>query len=263
MDALATFHPLIRRWFQARFPKGPTEPQEAGWPPIARGEHTLIAAPTGSGKTLAAFLVCIDRLIRRAEAEGGLPDAIQVVYVSPLKALASDIQVNLEAPLGELRDLAAAQGLALPEIRSSVRSGDTPPSVRARMVRKPPHLLITTPESLYLMLTAARSREILRGVTTVIVDEIHAVARDKRGAHLALSVERLCALCAEPPVRIGLSATQRPIETVARLLVGAGAPGGDPPACTAIDRGHRRAPRHRHRGAAQRARGCGHPRAIR
>ena len=240
MDALATFHPLIRSWFQGRFPKGPTEPQEAGWPAIARGEHTLIASPTGSGKTLAAFLVCIDRLIRRAEGPGGLPDAIQVVYISPLKALASDIQVNLEAPLGELRALAAARGRALPEIRAWVRTGDTPAAQRARMVKTPPHLLITTPESLYLMLTAARARETLRDVKTVIIDEIHAVARDKRGAHLALSVERLCALCAHPPARIGLSATQRPIETVARLLVGAGPPGGEPPACTTIDRGHRR-----------------------
>ena len=240
MAALDSFHPLVRSWFERRFPEGPTEPQEEGWPAIARGEHTLIAAPTGSGKTLSAFLVCIDQLIRRAEAGGSLPDATQVVYVSPLKALASDIQVNLETPLRELRELAAAAGTPLPEVRAWVRTGDTPASARARMLKHPPHLLITTPESLYLMLTAERSRETLREVGTVIVDEIHAVARDKRGSHLAVSVERLAALCERPPVRIGLSATQRPIETVSRLLVGAGSGDGPAPACTIVDRGHRR-----------------------
>ena len=241
MAALDSFHPLVQTWFERRFPEGPTEPQEAGWPAIARGEHTLIAAPTGSGKTLSAFLVCIDQLIRRAEVEGSLPEATQVVYVSPLKALASDIQVNLETPLRELRELAAEAGTPLPEVRAWVRTGDTPASARARMLKHPPHLLITTPESLYLMLTAERSREMLREVGTLIIDEIHAVARDKRGSHLAVTVERLAALCDEPPVRIGLSATQRPIETVSRLLVGAGAPGGSAPECTIVDHGHRRA----------------------
>jgi len=244
MPALELFHPAVRTWFERRFPAGPTEPQAEGWPSIAAGRHTLIAAPTGSGKTLAAFLVCIDRLIRRAEREGELADETRVVYVSPLKALASDIQHNLTTPLEEIRGVAAELGVAIPEIRALVRSGDTPPAARAAMLRRPPHLVVTTPESLYLLVTAERSRERLRGVDTVIVDEIHAVARDKRGSHLALTLERLTALCIAPPVRVGLSATQQPIESVARLLVGAGPDrdeGDGRPRCRIVDFGHRRA----------------------
>ncbi len=243
MDALAGFHPAIRAWFARRFPAGPTDPQALGWPAIAAGEDTLIAAPTGSGKTLAAFLVGIDRLLRAATAEPGGEPVTEVVYVSPLKALAVDIRENLERPLAEIREVARELGLTLPDLRVVARTGDTSPSARAAMLRQPPHLLITTPESLYLLVTAARSRERLRGVRTVIVDEIHAVARDKRGSHLALTLERLDALAKSRPQRIGLSATQRPIETIARLLVGAGAdrtaPGGAP-ACRVVDLGHRR-----------------------
>ena len=238
MEALASFHPAVRAWFDRRFPAGPTEPQAEGWPAIASGEDTLIAAPTGSGKTLAAFLVAIDRLFREHRAGEAGDDATEVVYVSPLKALAADIQQNLQTPLGEIRAMARELGLAAPELRVLLRTGDTSSSARAAMLRRPPHLLVTTPESLYLLVTAAKSRERLRGVRAVIVDEIHAVARDKRGAHLALTLERLDALCARRPQRIGLSATQRPIETIARLLVGAG---DGPPVCRIVDLGHRRA----------------------
>jgi ATP-dependent Lhr-like helicase len=244
MSVLDAFHPAVRAWFERRFPLGPTEPQALGWPAIAGGEDTLIAAPTGSGKTLAAFLVMIDRLLReRAEAVAG-EEATEVVYVSPLKALAADIQQNLETPLAEIRATAAAMGLAAPALRALLRTGDTPSSARAAMIKRPPHLLVTTPESLYLLVTSARSRERLRSVRAVIVDEIHAVARDKRGAHLALTLERLDALCERRPQRIGLSATQRPIEAIARLLVGAGEGRTRPdgaPACRVIDLGHRRA----------------------
>jgi ATP-dependent Lhr-like helicase len=243
MDALSGFHPAIRTWFARRFPEGPTDPQAFGWPAIAAGDDTLIAAPTGSGKTLAAFLVGIDRLLRTAAAEPGGELATEVVYVSPLKALAADIRENLERPLAEVQEAARGLGLAVPGLRAVVRTGDTSPTARAAMLRQPPHLLITTPESLYLLVTAARSRERLRSVRTVIVDEIHAVARDKRGSHLALTLERLDALAKHRPQRIGLSATQRPIETVARLLVGAGEgrrrPDGEP-ACRIVDLGHRR-----------------------
>jgi ATP-dependent Lhr-like helicase len=244
MGALDSFHPAVRLWFERRFPAGPTEPQARGWPAIAEGRDTLIAAPTGTGKTLTGFLVCIDRLYREFERSGRLDDETHLVYVSPLKALGVDIQQNLQRPLREIRELAAELGMAAPEIRVLVRSGDTPSSQRAAMVKRPPQLLITTPESLYLMLTAERSRETLRAVHTVIVDEIHAVARDKRGSHLAVSLERLRALCRTRPVRIGLSATQKPIETVARLLVGAGegrSKADGSPRCTIVDVGHRRA----------------------
>jgi ATP-dependent Lhr-like helicase len=244
MEALASFHPAVRTWFERRFPDGPTEAQAAGWPAIAEGRDTLIAAPTGTGKTLAAFLVCIDRLYRRFEAAGDLPDATELVYVSPLKALGVDVAQNLERPLREIADIAFELGRPAPAVRVLVRSGDTPASERAAMLRRPPHLLITTPESLYLLLTAERSRAMLRSARTVIVDEIHALARDRRGSHLALSLERLDALCGRRAVRIGLSATQRPIEVVARLLVGAGegcSEADGTPRCAVVDVGHRRA----------------------
>jgi len=245
MDALADFHPAIRTWFARRFPRGPTEPQAQGWPAIAEGRHTLIAAPTGTGKTLTAFLVCIDRLYREFQGAGVLEDETQLVYVSPLKALGVDIQKNLEQPLTEIRQVAAELGLAAPAIRALVRSGDTPASERAAMLRRPPQLLITTPESLYLLLTADKSRDRLRRVHTVIVDEIHAVARDKRGSHLSLSLERLDALSeTRPPTRIGLSATQHPIQTIAQLLVGTRSDRVQPDGsadCAIVDVGHRRA----------------------
>jgi ATP-dependent Lhr-like helicase len=231
----------VRTWFERRFPHGATEAQAAGWPAIAAGHDTLIAAPTGSGKTLAAFLVCIDRLYARDPAQLAA-QGTEVVYVSPLKALAADIHQNLETPLREIRDIAAELGVPVPEIRVALRSGDTTSSQRAAMIKRPPHILITTPESLYLLLTAERSREVLRDTRTIIVDEIHAIARDKRGSHLALTVERLTHACKQRPVRIGLSATQRPIEGIARLLVGVpeGAPDARNP-CTIVDTGHRRA----------------------
>ena len=216
---LDVLHPLVARWFREKFGQ-PTEPQQLGWPAIQAGRNTLIAAPTGSGKTLAAFLVCLDRLLRSG-LDGDLPDGTQVVYVSPLKALSNDIHRNLEVPLAELRGLAESEGLRWPEIRIGVRTGDTPAAARAAMLRRPPHILVTTPESLYLLLTSERGRQPLRAVETVIVDEIHALARDKRGSHLTLTLERLEAWCARPPVRIGLSATQRPLDEIARFLVGA------------------------------------------
>jgi ATP-dependent Lhr-like helicase len=231
--SLAWAHPVTAEWFLRRF-GSPTEPQEHGWPSIVAGEATLISAPTGSGKTLAAFLVCIDKLLRDA-ITGTLSAATQVVYVSPLKALSNDVQKNLEQPLREIQQLALERGYLSTEIRTAVRTGDTLAKERAAMLRKPPHILVTTPESLYIMLTAGKARENMRRVRTVIVDEIHAVADDKRGAHLALSLERLDALvCGEnklspgqwltglssPPQRIGLSATQNPIELIADFLTG-------------------------------------------
>ncbi|MGE5819290.1 MAG: DEAD/DEAH box helicase, partial [Deltaproteobacteria bacterium] len=233
------FHPIVWRWFVERF-REPTPPQYNGWRSIAAGDSTLIAAPTGSGKTLAAFLWSIDRLVKRA-AQGGLENATSVVYVSPLKALSNDIAKNLQTPLAEIFQLAWSEGVLLPEIRVAVRTGDTPARERQAMVRNPPHILITTPESLYILLTAERSRRFLKSAETVIVDEIHAVAGDKRGAHLALSLERLDALAEQPLQRIGLSATQKPIEEVARLLVGTDKISAQgKPQCVIVDAGHKR-----------------------
>jgi ATP-dependent helicase Lhr and Lhr-like helicase len=231
--ALGWAHPVVQEWFAGKFGT-PTEPQEQGWPPILAGRTTLISAPTGSGKTLAAFLACIDALVRTALA-GDLIDRTEILYVSPLKALGNDIQKNLEGPLAEITALAGQKGLLMPQIRVAVRTGDTLAHERQAMLRRPPHILVTTPESLYILLTAQRSREILRDVKTVIVDEIHAVADDKRGAHLALSLERLDAITREPAVRIGLSATQKPIETVAHFLT------GSQPDPVVVNIGHKRA----------------------
>ena len=257
--SLSWAHPLVAEWFVSRFGT-PTEPQEQGWPRILAGRTTLISAPTGSGKTLAAFLACIDRLVRKALA-GQLSDRTEVLYVSPLKALGNDIQKNLEIPLGEILALAGERGFLMPEIRTAVRTGDTLQPERRAMLKRPPHILVTTPESLYILLTSDKSRAILRDVETVIVDEIHAVADDKRGAHLALSLERLEALTTDSSslsllgmtkekdsasasinprkksrlVRIGLSATQKPIELVAHFLTGTGRP--DP---VVVDVGHKR-----------------------
>lgn len=215
-------HPLVQEWFTSKFGT-PTEPQIAGWPHILAGHDTLISAPTGSGKTFAAFLACIDRLVRKATT-GGLRDEIEVLYVSPLKALGNDIQKNLEIPLGEILHLAAERGFLMPEIRTAVRTGDTLMHERRAMQKRPPQILVTTPESLYILLTAGRSRELLRSVRTVIVDEIHAIADDKRGSHLALSLERLEALTGCHPTRIGLSATQQPIERIGQFLSGSERP---------------------------------------
>lgn len=240
--ALAGFHPAVRTWFHRTFALGPTDPQRQAWPAIAAGDDTLVAAPTGSGKTLAAFLVSIDDLYKRHDAGRLIGDTAQVVYVSPLKALAVDISENLMRPLDEIAAIAQELGYPPPSLRVGVRSGDTTSSQRSAMVRKPPEFIVTTPESLYLMVTAERSRDALRSVRTVIVDEIHAVARDKRGTHLAVTLERLEHVCAERPVRIGLSATQRPIETIARLLVGARRiDERGQAAATIVDTGHQRA----------------------
>ncbi|HEY6320395.1 MAG TPA: DEAD/DEAH box helicase [Thermoanaerobaculia bacterium] len=275
---LSPFHPAVAAWFRSRFGT-PTEPQERAWPSIVAGRNTLVAAPTGSGKTLAAFLAAIDQLVR-ASLAGELGDETRVVYVSPLKALSNDIQRNLEEPLAEIRRELAARGLPDAPIRTLVRTGDTPASVRAAMARKPPHILVTTPESLFILLTSESGRRMLATTRTAIVDEIHAVAGSKRGSHLSLSLARLEALCrahhaaAGGPaaaaaadaagaagasdaaaasaasenrlVRIGLSATQSPIEEVARLLVGAdtctpASEASEAMACEIVDAGHRRA----------------------
>src|ERR1041384_1773643 len=239
MKALDQFHPAVREWFLTQFP-APTEPQAEAWPAIRSGQHTLIAAPTGSGKTLAAFLSAIDDLVWKA-VDGTLADETQVVYVSPLKALSNDIKINLEAPLKGIQQNLEASGVSDVEIRTLVRTGDTPAKDRVAMTKKPPHIIVTTPESLYILLTSDGGRRMLSTTRTLIVDEIHAMVDDKRGSHLSLSVERLEALVASgyagvPPadnrkeaagtaaypglVRIGLSATQKPIEEVARFLVG-------------------------------------------
>ncbi len=238
MNPVALFHPAVAAWFAARF--GTATPAQAqAWPAILAVRHTLIAAPTGSGKTLAAFLAAIDALLRQGLA-GQLGDQTQVVYVSPLKALSNDIQRNLEMPLQGIRAALREQGLPDVEIRTWVRTGDTPPAERDRMRRRPPHIVVTTPESLYILLGSASGRTMLATTRTVIIDEIHAMAPNKRGAHLSLSLERLAALCGDKLLRIGLSATQNPIEAIAHLLVGA-APDGRPTAEPAIiDTGHQR-----------------------
>src|SRR5688572_10920380 len=246
---LSGFHPLVSRWFLESIGE-PTSAQRRGWDAIRAGRHTLIAAPTGSGKTLAAFLTAIDELVREGFASP-LPDEVRVVYVSPLKALSADIHKNLAEPRRGIRRLGEAAGIDAPRITAAVRTGDTTSSERAAMLKTPPHILVTTPESLYLLLTAERSRQMLRTVRAVIVDEIHAVIGTRRGSHLALTLERLEAVCAEsselPSIgqrasvglqRIGLSATQKPIEEVARFLVGNDDTRGD---CVVIDEGHRRA----------------------
>jgi ATP-dependent Lhr-like helicase len=239
MLSAALFHPAVAAWFERSFAL-PTAAQAQAWPAIQAGRHTLIAAPTGSGKTLAAFLAAIDALLRQGLA-GELKDETQVVYVSPLKALSNDIQRNLEAPLAGIREALRAQGLPDVEIRTWVRTGDTPPGERERMRRCPPHIVVTTPESLYILLGSESGRGMLATTRTVIVDEIHALAPNKRGVHLALSLERLEALCGERLLRVGLSATQKPIEATARFLLGARFHNGPEDECSIIDAGHRRA----------------------
>jgi ATP-dependent Lhr-like helicase len=230
---LSLFDPLVAEWFAARFPE-PTEPQRLAWPEIRAGRDVLLAAPTGSGKTLAAFLTAIDSLVRRARL-GPLPDQTEIVYVSPLKALSNDVHKNLEVPLREIAELALQRGVELAPIRAALRTGDTPQWERTRMTRQRPHILVTTPESLYILLTAVRPREMLSSVRTIITDEIHAVADDKRGSHLALTLARLDRLVEQSggpkPQRIGLSATVRPVEAAARFLSDT---------AVAIDIGHRR-----------------------
>ena len=238
------FHPVLQRWWENRFADPekaaavlpPTEAQLEGWKAIRKGENTLIAAPTGSGKTLAAFLTALDQLLREGLERGELPDEVRVIYVSPLKALSADIHKNLAEPRREIRRLAEEMGYPPVRITAAVRSGDTPQSERAAMLRKPPHILVTTPESLYLLLTAERSREMLKTAQVVIVDEIHAVLESRRGAHLALSLERLEHACGRRLQRIGLSATQKPIEEVAQFLVGS----RPDAACSIVNRGHKR-----------------------
>src|SRR6266705_2097054 len=233
------FHPAVARWFEQTF-GSPTEPQIRGWPAIQSAQHVLISAPTGSGKTLAAFLASLDTLFREG-ADADLPHETQIVYVSPLKALSNDIRKNLQEPLVGIRELLNQREGREIDVRAEVRTGDTTAAQRQALVKTPPHILVTTPESLYLLLTSESGRKMLSTVRTVILDEIHAVVDDRRGAHLALSVERLAALTKQPLQRIGLSATQRPIEEVARFLVGTGAVDeGGKPDCEIIDIGHRR-----------------------
>jgi ATP-dependent Lhr-like helicase len=238
MKKPASFHPAVDRWFRKHF-AAPTEPQARAWPEIQAGRNVLVAAPTGSGKTLAAFLAAIDSLVRRG-VEAPLPDETLVVYVSPLKALSNDIQKNLSIPLAGIREELEALDLPDVEIRTLVRTGDTPQAERAGMRKRPPHIVVTTPESLYVLLGSESGRKMLATTRTVIVDEIHALAGNKRGSHLALSLERLAALTPLPPARIGLSATQKPIEEIARFLVGESKSrkGGTRDDCVIVDAGH-------------------------
>ncbi|MBI3117133.1 MAG: DEAD/DEAH box helicase, partial [Candidatus Hydrogenedentes bacterium] len=235
----SSFHPAVARWFEHTF-GSPTEPQALGWPAIQSGRHVLISAPTGSGKTLAAFLASLDVLFRQG-AERELPNETEVLYVSPLKALSNDIRKNLQEPLAGIRSkLLEMEGRTV-EVRAEVRTGDTPPAQRQALAKKPPHILVTTPESFYLLLTSDSGRRMLRTVRTLIVDEIHAVVDDRRGAHFALSMERLAALTGRPLQRIGLSATQKPIEEVARFLVGSDAVDRTgSPDCVIVNTGHGR-----------------------
>ena len=245
-DLWAPFALPVRTWFRESFP-GPTSPQEAAWPVIQRGDHTLILAPTGSGKTLAAFLWGINQIGARLAADNELaPQGVHLLYVSPLKALNNDIERNLRAPLTGIRAAAQRLGVPWPDIRVAVRTGDTSTQARALMVKRPPSILITTPESLYLLLTSPRARDILRSVRALIVDEIHTLCGNKRGAHLALSLERLQHLAGHPIQRIGLSATIKPLDEVARFLGGqteGAAPGArsTPRPVTVIDTGYRKA----------------------
>src|ERR1700723_1105478 len=231
MNALDSFHPAVAAWFSRTF-DAPTPAQERAWPALRSGQHVLVAAPTGSGKTFAAFLAAIDQLVREGVA-GPLPDETRILYVSPLKALSNDIQRNLEAPLKGIREELALLKLPDVAVRAMVRTGDTTQAERAGMRRKPPHIVVTTPESLYILLGSESGRGMLSTCRTVIVDEIHAIAGNKRGAHLALSLERLQGLAGRALTRIGLSATQKPIEEVARFLTGAHAT-----RCTIVDSGH-------------------------
>src|SRR6266849_5209385 len=228
---LSNFHPVTQRWFSETLGE-PTAAQLRGWDSICERRHTLIAAPTGSGKTLAAFLTAVDDLFVEGLANP-LPDEVRVVYVSPLKALSADIHKNLAEPRSGMRRIAAEMGLDAPRITAAVRTGDTTQSERAAMLKTPPHILVTTPESLYLLVTAERSRAMLRTVRTVIIDEIHAVIGTRRGAHLALTLERLQEVAEAPLHRVGLSATQKPIDEVARYLAG----DAD---CAIVDEGHQR-----------------------
>jgi ATP-dependent Lhr-like helicase len=233
------FHPAVAKWFEQTFGT-PTEPQQLGWPAIQSGAHTLVAAPTGSGKTLAAFLASLDQLFRDG-LDGKLTEETRVVYVSPLKALSNDIHKNLEQPLAGIRAALRANCGRDIDVRAEVRTGDTPATKRQAMIRKPPHILVTTPESLYLLLTSLSGRKLLRTVRTLIVDEIHAVVGNRRGSHLSVSVERLAALTDHPLQRIGLSATQNPMEEVARFLVGTrNLDGAGNAHCTIINCGHTR-----------------------
>src|ERR1700756_3569241 len=234
----ADFHPAVANWFDRTF-DAPTPAQRAAWPEIVAQRHVLIAAPTGSGKTLAAFLAVIDELVREGVAGNGLPDQTRVLYVSPLKALSNDIQRNLESPLTGIRDELTTLALPALDIRTFVRTGDTPQHERTAMRKRPPHIVVTTPESLYILMGSESGRQMLESTRTVIVDEIHAMVASKRGVHLALTLERLEALTGRRLRRIGLSATQKPIEEVARFLVGTGNLRDDGSAqCTIIDSGH-------------------------
>ncbi|HXA02969.1 MAG TPA: DEAD/DEAH box helicase, partial [Cytophagaceae bacterium] len=232
LKVFESFHPAVSGWFMNTFGEA-TEVQVQAWPEIRKKKNTLIAAPTGSGKTLAAFLASIDELIRQG-ITGGLPQKTQVVYVSPLKALSNDIEKNLQVPLQGIREELKNSDLPDVELKVSVRTGDTSVAERTGMIKNPPHILVTTPESLYLMLTSKSGREMLSNVNTLIVDEIHALVGSKRGSHLALSIERLEHVAQRKLVRIGLSATQKPIERVAAFLAGSGNE------CTIVDTGHRR-----------------------